>query len=284
MQDFETVADALIVGRAILKRVGIETAALDVRLLLYAVTGLEPAEFIVSPDYPLSPMERNQFIDFMVRRAKGEPVSRIMNMREFYGREFSLSRFVLDPRPDTETVIDLVLARHGVDTLQQMVDLGAGSGAIIVTLLAERPTWTGLAIDLSPRAIEMTLVNAETHLVVSRMKSATGSWLEGRNEKFDLIVSNPPYIPHRDIAGLSKEVRQHDPALALDGGKDGLACYRSIASQARKHLTSAGEVIVEIGAGQQDGVAAIFGGHGFTLADQRSDLGGHVRVLAFSHV
>jgi release factor glutamine methyltransferase len=282
MQDFETIADALVVGRKLLKNIGIESAALDARLLLRAVTGLDAADLFVTPHSPLSAVERNQFIDFLVRRAKGEPVSRIVGLREFYGREFTISRFVLDPRPDTEALIELVLARHGPDAGKRLIDLGCGSGAIVLTLLAERPLWTGRAVDVSRKAAEMTAINANDLGVAMRVEIATGSWFEGCTGRFDLVVSNPPYIAHREIAGLSREVREHDPHVALDGGKDGLAAYRAIANGVAPHLSPGGEVIVEIGAGQQAGVLAIFAVQNLTLVDQRRDLGGHVRALAFS--
>jgi release factor glutamine methyltransferase len=282
MQDFETIANGLGVGRTLLANIGIKTAALDARLLLGEVVGLDHAGLLIAPERVLSAAERNRFIDLMVRRAKGEPVSRIIGVREFYGREFAISRFVLDPRPDTETLIEMVLARHDGQSARRVVDLGAGSGAIIVTLLAERPNWTGFGVDISPRAIDVTEINANSLGVSSRLTLITGSWFDTLAGNFDLIVSNPPYIAHGEIAGLAREVREHDPHLALDGGKDGLVCYRAIAAQAGAHLSSGGEVIVEIGAGQQEGVTAVFSGHGLKLVEQCSDLGGHVRALAFS--
>ncbi len=281
MPGVNTYGEALAAGRQLLEKMGIETAALDARLLLRAATGLEHADLILHLEQTASPMEINQYNGWLVRRARFEPVSRIIGMREFYGREFSLSPDVLDPRPDTETLVDLVLSRHGAETARNVIDLGSGSGAIIVTLLAERPLWTGTAVDISRNALAFTSINARDHGVAERLTYFAGSWFDGIAGLFDVIVSNPPYIRKADIAGLPMAVQGYDPHLALDGGADGLSCHRAIATGAARHLAPNGMIAVEIGAGQEPDVSGIFAARGLSLVESRPDLGGHVRGLAF---
>ena len=187
---------------------------------------------------------------------------------------------VLDPRADTETIIELALQQR-FPAAARLLDLGSGSGALICTLLAERPAATGVAVDLSAAALDVTRHNAEVLGVAGRLQTFQGSWFDPVVGEFDLIVSNPPYIPSAEIAGLEPDVRNHDPLLALDGGSDGLDCYRAIAGGVAAHLRPEGVVLVEIGAGQADDVVGIFTHAGFRLAGKRADLGGHVRALAF---
>jgi release factor glutamine methyltransferase len=174
-----------------------------------------------------------------------------------------------------------VLSRHGHEPLR-FLDLGSGSGAICVTLLCERPAWAGVAVDLANGAVQFTKANADHHHVSDRLDARVGSWFEPSPESFNLILSNPPYIPLVEIGTLGTDVKDHDPHLALDGGRDGLDCYRAIAAGACGHLLTGGEVIVEIGSGQAKGVESIFATHDLGLAEFRKDLGGHVRALAFT--
>ena len=164
----------------------------------------------------------------------------------------------------------------------RVLDLGSGSGAIIVTLLAECSELTGVAADVSVAALEVTLENARLLSVADRLVIVAGNWFEKVDGRFDVIVSNPPYIARRDMAGLEPDVGSYDPQIALAGGEDGLDAYRAIASGAGKHLASAGRVFVEVGAGQAADVTAIFEAQGFAAAGQWVDLGRHMRVLAFA--
>jgi release factor glutamine methyltransferase len=215
----------------------------------------------------------------LARRVFGEPVSRILGVRNFFGRDFVVSPEVLDPRADTETLVEAALPLLGQG---RILDLGAGSGAIIVTLLAERPEASGVAVDLSPGALAITADNARRHGVASRLSLLEGSWFSPVEGCFDLIVSNPPYIPAGDIEGLDREVRDFDPHLALAGGTDGLDAYRVLAGGAARFLSPSGALLLEIGAGQAAAITGLFVGEGWQLAGQFRDLGGHVRVLKFT--
>ncbi len=258
---------------------GIETAALDARLLLQFATDMRREEIVAEPDLILTPDLAARFWSFVERRCAFEPVSRILGSREFYGREFQVTPAVLDPRADTETLIAaaLPLARGKC----RILDLGTGSGAIIATLLAERPEALGVASDVSEAALGVARVNAEAQGVSGRLTLLRADWFDGIEGQFDLIVSNPPYIASAEIAGLAVDVRDFDPLGALDGGADGLAAYRRIAAGASGHLVPKGQVLVELGAGQEADVRQLFEAAGFGFKGQAFDLGGHVRCLTF---
>ncbi len=276
----ETLATQLQAARKAFMAVDLEPAGLDARLLLQAATGLSHEELVASPEAEMSPEQSKIFAGFVARRLLEEPVSRILGTREFYGRNFEVTPAVLDPRADTESLIELVL-ELGTAPQGRLLDIGTGSGAIAITLLCEIAGATGMAVDLSADALHVARKNALANGVSGRLHFHLGSWFAGLAEKFDLIVSNPPYIPHGEIAGLGDEVKNFDPHLALDGGADGLFAYRALAAGAAEHLNPKGTLVVEIGAGQEADVTAIFEGHGFQGCGKRKDLGGHVRALAF---
>lgn len=262
-----------------LSAAGCETPVLDARLLLQKAASLTREDLILEPEREVPAVEADCFRAFIARREAREPVSRILGEREFYGRVFKVTPAVLDPRPDTETLIDAALGV--IPPAARVLDLGTGSGAIIITLLAERPDALGLATDISAEALGVAKANAETLGVVPRLLFAKGSWFAPVEGRFDLIASNPPYIPAADIAGLSPDVRNFDPITALVGGSDGLDPYREIASSAPNHLEHDGHVLVEIGAGQADDVERIFHQAGLRPVERYTDLGGHDRCLRF---
>jgi release factor glutamine methyltransferase len=262
-----------------LRQAGCETPDLDARLLLQAATGLSREDLILEPGRRLQAPEVQRFEALIERRAGREPVSRILGEREFYGRTFRVTPDTLDPRPDTETLIDAALALMPQGA--RILDLGTGTGAIAVTLLAERPDASAVATDVSHAALAVAAENAERAGVADRLSLKQGAWFEPVTGEFDIIASNPPYIPAGDIAGLSPDVRNFDPVLALVGGEDGLDPYRAISACAARHLAEAGRVLVEIGAGQADEIEAIFVAAGFHSPDRHKDLGGHLRCLAF---
>lgn len=262
-----------------LREAGCETPELDARLLLQAATGLTRETLILEPERRIGSDDLRRLASFLERRAQREPVSRILGEREFYGRPFRVTEATLDPRPDTETLINAALA--AMPEGARLLDLGTGTGAIAVTLLAERPDATGVATDLSPEALDVARENAERAGVAKRLALLQGSWFEPVSGVFDIIVSNPPYIPEGDIAGLSPDVRNFDPVLALVGGADGLDPYRAISARAARHLAAGGHVLVEIGAGQARDVEAIFAEAGLGIMQRHRDLGGHLRCLAF---
>lgn len=275
----DQLASLLAAATARLKAAGCETPVLDARLLLQAAAGISREELIMGPDRALTAEQLQRFENFIIRRERHEPVSRILGEREFYGRVFRVTPDTLDPRPDTETLIEAALAV--MPQAARLLDLGTGTGAIAITLLAEQPQARGVATDLSPAALAVARENAARLGVAERLTLLEGSWFDPISGTFDIILSNPPYIPEGEIAGLSPDVRDFDPGLALSGGTDGLDPYPIIASAAAAHLAPGGQVLVEIGAGQADDIAAIFTAAGFRPAGRHRDLGGHERCLAF---
>ena len=261
---------------------GIETTALDARLLLQAAAGITQADIVAEPDLVLPADTTASFWSFVERRGAFEPVSRILGSREFYGRSFRVTPDVLDPRADTETLIGAALGLAKGKGPLRILDLGTGSGAIVVTLLAELPGAKAVASDLSAAALQVAKGNAEALGVVNRASFVQANWFDGVAGQFDLIVSNPPYIPLGDIAGLAVDVREFDPPRALDGGPDGLEAYRRLASGAGGHLAPKGHIILEIGAGQENAVNDLFSGQGFNRESRHFDLAGHVRCLVFN--
>ena len=257
---------------------GVEDAAREAALLVRRAAGLSAAALIADPEAPLG--EASARVEaYAQRRAAGEPLSRIEGRREFWGLDFAVTSAVLDPRADTETLVEAALAalspRRG--EALRLIDFGTGSGAILAALLSEWPKATGLGIDASPAAAEVAARNLARFGARARVR--VGLWGQGIDGPFDVIVSNPPYIRSADIAGLATEVRAHDPALALDGGADGLDAYRALAPEIARLLAPQGRFFVEIGQGQGDDVAAIFADAGLDVTERRRDLGGIERVL-----
>jgi release factor glutamine methyltransferase len=237
---------------------------------------------IADPDLKIPAEAAMRFRSFLERRLAGEPVSRILGFREFYGRRFKVTTATLDPRPDTETLIEAALAFMPVDAPCRVIDLGTGTGAIGITLLAERALATAVMTDISPEALAVARENAELHKVAARATFSEGSWFAGIGGRFDLILSNPPYIPEAILPTLEPEVRNFDPKEALNGGPDGLDPYREIAGATARFLAPSGRVIVEIGAGQAIEIERIFELEGFRPESRWSDLAGHVRCLGFT--
>lgn len=270
-----------------LNAAGIEGAARDARLLLLAALEMSATDLIREPERRLSDNEAQKLAEFARRRMAHEPVSRILGVRGFYGRTFHVTPATLDPRPCTETAIEAALdvadSEGWRDQPIRILDIGTGSGALLVTLLAELPLATGVGTDISDAALEAARDNAERLGVAGRATFLNRRTLDGVDGTFHLIVSNPPYIPTGDIAALEPEVRDFDPLGALDGGTDGLDIYRALAA-GLKDAVPAGWAIVEVGAGQADAVESIFrDGVGLgALSDVRlwKDLGQHTRCVA----
>ena len=219
---------------------------------------------------------------FALRRESGEPMSRIEGLRGFWRGDFAISRDVLDPRADTETLVEAALetvAARSADPLR-ILDFGVGSGAILCALLGEWPQATGLGVDVSEAAAAVARVNVEALGLGGRAEIKVGCWGDGVEGPFDFIVSNPPYVRTGDITGLDREVREHDPWLALDGGADGLDAYRALAPEILRLLALEGQFFLEIGEGQASDVARILRAAGLDVTGARRDLSGVERVLS----
>lgn len=263
-----------------LLRAGSSSPGLDARLLLEGSLGAEnPDPDLVLPDDALARLE-----GFAMRRIAGEPVWRILGEREFWGLPFRLSPATLEPRPDSETIVETALAQLGSRREEELklLDLGTGTGCLLIALLSELPQAQGVGVDLSEEACRTAAGNAALNGIDGRAVFRQGSWTEGLTGPFDLILSNPPYIPSAEIATLSVEVREHDPLLALDGGADGLGPYRLFASSLPPLLAPGGIIVFEIGAGQGPAVVALMRQGGFEFCGSRNDLGGHERALIFT--
>ncbi len=266
---------------------GNETASLDARMLLLDGLALPHSVIVADPNLALNPEEIERLEAMLSRRLAREPVSRILGWREFYGRKFQITPDVLDPRPDTEILVDTALAkidaRFGADHACRFIDLGTGSGCIPITLLAERKGWQGIATDVSAAALDVARQNAAALRVADRLTLMETNWSAGVEGPFDLLVSNPPYIAAEEMDGLMAEVRNHDPELALLGGVDGLTAYREIFKAAPGLLSEGGILIVEIGSTQAAEVGALAAQFGLVAStgevEEISDLAGLPRVL-----
>ncbi|POR53416.1 peptide chain release factor N(5)-glutamine methyltransferase [Bosea psychrotolerans] len=264
-----------------LRAAGVETAALDARILVEAAMG-ENAD--LDALQPLDVAMLGRLDDFATRRLAGEPVWRILGEREFWSLPFRLSPATLEPRPDSETIVEAALGvlAERRDQAISILDLGTGTGCLLVALLSECKAARGVGVDLSEEACETAAGNAERNGVGARARFRQGDWMAGLSERFDLIVSNPPYIPAGDIAGLDASVRNYDPLRALDGGEDGLVAYRALAAGLPPRIAPGGAVVLEIGAGQEADVVAIMAAVGLIHRGSRRDLGGHPRALIFT--
>jgi release factor glutamine methyltransferase len=258
----------------------VASPGLDARLLVEGSLGVENPD----PDMALPAAALGRLEDFAARRLAGEPVWRILGEREFWGLPFRLSPATLEPRPDSETIVEAALAQFAGrrDEELALLDLGTGTGCLLIALLSELPRARGLGIDLSGQACETAAGNAALNGVGDRAAFRQGDWVEGLSGRFDLIVSNPPYIPSAEIAALSVEVREHDPLLALDGGGDGLKPYRLFAGTLPRLIAPGGALVLEIGAGQGPQVVALMRAGGLEFRGGRNDLGGHERALIFA--
>jgi release factor glutamine methyltransferase len=269
-----------------LGRAGVDTPGLDARLLVQHALGLE-REALVTRAANVLTAGKVALVDALAaRRAAREPVSRIVGRRGFWSLDLALDPATLDPRPDTETVVEAVLKTvPDRNAALAIIDLGTGTGCILLALLDELPNATGLGIDLAPGAVATATDNAARHGLGERARFAPGDWnADDWDEelpagRFDLVVSNPPYIPTGDIATLAPEVRRHDPFAALDGGADGLKAYRVLAPRIARLLRPGGVAALEVGAGQAAAVAGLLAAAGLTPDGVFCDLGGIERCV-----
>lgn len=278
-----TLDDALTRVATMLAAAGIPDPRREARLIVRHATGWDDAAMLTDPGRELGDDQAAALDAMAARRASREPMAYIMGEREFWSLPFRVTPATLVPRPDTETVVEAVLADIGdkARTLR-ILDLGTGSGCLLLALLSEFPNASGLGIDISEAAIEVAKINATRLGFDVRATFRIGDWLDGVEERFEIVVANPPYVADRDIPGLDADVRSFEPLGALAGGPDGFDAYRRIAGRLGKVLAVDGIACFEVGVGQADSVAAIFAGQGFRVHAVRADLAGTPRVVAVS--
>ncbi len=270
-----TAAVAMAAATAKLRAAGVPDPARDARILLAHAASVDAARITLIAPEEIAPEISERYEHLVSLRAVRVPVSHLVGERAFYGRGFKVSREVLDPRPETESLIEAALA----EPFERVLDLGTGSGCILVTLLAERETSTGVAVDLSEGACLQASANAVLHGVAERAQILQSDWFEAVEGRYDLIVSNPPYLAQSEMAAIAPELALHEPAMALTDGEDGLSVYRLIASRAQQYLTAQGRVLAEMGWQQGADVRAIFESAGWADVVILPDLDGRDRVI-----
>lgn len=269
----------------VLTDAGADTPALDARVLIKSVTGLTDADFITGDAAPITDGQAGEIASRIARRAAGEPVSKIIGQKEFWGLEFEVTADTLSPRPDTETLVAAALAwaRGRAEHTLHILDLGTGTGCILIALLRELGHATGVAVDLSPSALDVARRNAARHGVSTRFTGVESDWIKNVKGTFDLIVSNPPYIPNPDMESLPIEVRNHDPILALRGGADGFDSYREIITAIKPALKPGGRAFLEIGFGQDEKMMRLVDDSALRMVGIWPDIAGIPRVVEISH-
>lgn len=269
-----TAAEALRAATMQLREAGLEGVARDARLLLAHAMGLPATRLSLHLQDDMTPDTRARFDSAIAARLRRQPVSQIVGYREFWGRSFNVTGDVLDPRPETETLIAAALE----EPFSTVLDLGTGSGAILLTLLAERPGTTGLGVDISEPALDVARGNAGV-LALAHCRFIVSDWFSQVAGQFDLVVANPPYITAAEMQDLAPEVRIWEPPMALSPGGDGLGAYRAIAEGIGHHLMPRGRLIVEIGPTQASDVTDILHQEGLSMIEVRQDMDGRDRVV-----
>jgi release factor glutamine methyltransferase len=273
------VDEALRVAREALSITSNE-AALDARLLLAHVLNVVPLELVIRPERSIEKKEISSFLSLIDRRKKHEPLAYILGQREFYGRTLQVTRDTLVPRADTEMLIDVVLQRALMPSAL-FADIGTGSGAIAVTLCAERLLWSGVGVDISAAALLVAQTNALRHDVFERCRFMEGRWAAAFGDSsLDVLVSNPPYIRREEMLCLEPQVREYEPHLALDGGEDGLEAYLALIEQGTRVLKPGGLIAFEVGFDQGQAVVELLQKNSYQNIEIKHDLSGHERVVS----
>lgn len=275
-----TLVSAWKTATAALKAGAIDSPSIDARLLLEVAAGASRTDILTDPYRVLTPDQQATLDGYVQRRLRREPVSRILGRKGFWKIMLNVTPDVLSPRPDTEAILDVVMLAFPPNRAFEMIDLGTGSGAILLAILAERAGGRGVGSDISSEALAVARENAANLDLNSRAAFIRTEWASGfADHGFDLVVSNPPYIPSGDIPGLDPEVRDHDPVLALDGGPDGLEAYRELAPEIMRILKPGGIFAIEIGWDQGPQVRALFEAAGFEGVIVVKDLSDRDRVV-----
>ena len=261
--------------------IGIETSELDARIILKEVLSLDDKDLILKESLDIPEEMIEKIITIESRRLNGEPISKIFKKRDFYNSTFVISNDVLDPRPETELIVEIANNYINKNEVKNILDLGTGSGCILLSILKENRMINGLGIDLSKEAISIAKQNSKKLNLETQSNFLVSNWMSSVNYKYDLVVSNPPYIASEDIKKLSKSVKIYDPILSLDGGDDGLNSYRLIASDLKRIISMNALIIIEIGYNQSLQVIDIFKKNDFKLIKKYNDINGLDRVLTF---
>ena len=261
--------------------IGIETPELDARIILKEVLSLNDKDLILKESFDIPEEVIEKIIKIESRRLNGEPISKIFKKRDFYNSTFVISHDVLDPRPETELIVEIANNYINKNEVKNVLDLGTGSGCILLSILKENRMINGLGIDLSKEAISIAKQNSKKLNLETQSNFLISNWMSSVNYKYDLVVSNPPYIASEDIKKLSKSVKIYDPILSLDGGDDGLNSYRLIASDLKRIISMNALIIIEIGYNQSLQVIDIFKKNDFKLIKKYNDINGLDRVLTF---
>jgi release factor glutamine methyltransferase len=272
-----TGPEALAEGARLLREAGVPDAAGDARRLLAHALGIAPGRLTVEMPSELKDDISDAYRHLLRQRMKRVPVSQLVGARTFWGRKFLVDSAVLDPRPETEILVATALEAP----FSRVLDLGTGSGCILVSLLADRPDAAGLGVDLSDQALAVARRNAVRHDLGGRAEFVQSNWYAGLQGQFDLIVSNPPYIAADEMPGLEPEVRLWEPRMALTDEGDGLSAYRALLSGAPAHMIPGGRLLLEHGPGQSAAIAAIGAAHGFAAPEVRHDFDGRERICVF---
>ena len=271
----------------ILKRNSIASAILEARILMSFIAKISKEDIIFkATQINLSQDQKEKYFDLINKRIKKIPLTHLTNNREFFGNNFYVDENVLDPRPDSETMVEMIIKKYQNPSFLNLCEIGCGSGCLIISLLKHFKDWCGTAVDISKKALEIAQKNAQNNEVFVRIEFLESNLFKDfkNNQIFDIIISNPPYIPTADIENLQDEVRLYEPRIALDGGLDGLDFYRNIANQSRKFLKNNGNIFLEIGYNQHQEIVDIFEKFNFKFIDSAKDLSGIIRVLEFEKI
>ena len=272
-------------GKKILSESGVKNAMNEARIIIKRTLKKTELELIISPNQEISLKQTKSILHNLFQRTKGRPVSKIFGFKEFFSNEFFVNKDVLDPRPETELLVELAIKNFLKlrERKISLLELGVGSGCIIISILlsAKKNKVSALGIDISDKALIIADKNIKKFKLGKKLKLKKSDWFSNVCGKFDIIVSNPPYIRTSNIKNLDREVRLYDPFIALNGGLNGLGCFKKIARDAKSHLKENGIILLEIGFGQINSVKKIFEKEGFKNFLKEKDLQGIIRVVGF---
>ena len=280
------IQNLIFKGKKILSESGIKNATNEARLIIKKTLKKTELDFIISPNPKISPKQSALILNNFIERTRGRPISKIFGIKDFFLNEFIVNKNVLDPRPETELLVELAIKNFFKLREEKIsfLELGVGSGCIIISILLsiKKNNVTALGVDICDKALNIANKNLKKFKLEKNLKLKKSDWFSEISNKFDIIVSNPPYISTPDIRNLDKEVRSHDPFIALNGGFDGLECFEKIAKEAKFHLKQKGIILLEIGFGQIHSVEKIFEKEGYEIFLKEKDLQGITRVVGLN--